>query len=63
MNKIPTPLRDVTAEPSQDGDAEGQAASADVPDYVQGKRLRNSLILANIAIWLIVIVAIKWLMF
>ena len=27
------------------------------------KRLRNSLILANIAAWLIIIAAIKWLVF
>jgi hypothetical protein len=63
MSRNPTPLRDVKAESSRDGDAEGQATSADVPDYVQGKRLRTSLVLANIAIWLIIIVAIKWLMF
>jgi hypothetical protein len=61
MSEQSARARDHAAEPSHAHEV--QPATIEPMVAAQDKRLRNSLILANIAAWLIIIAAIKWLVF
>jgi hypothetical protein len=62
MTEQPLRSRDPAAQPSYAG-GDPQDKVVDTARRARARRLRNGLLLANIAAWLIIIAAIKWLAF
>jgi hypothetical protein len=62
MSKQSSRVRDQADEPSY-AHQDQPATTGPMLSHAPDKRLRNTLILANIAVWLIIIAAIKWLVF
>jgi hypothetical protein len=63
MSKQPLPSSVPVVEPSCEGDSGERMEVLRTVDDSRARRLRNRLILANLAAWLIIIAAIKWFAF